>query len=376
MAQVIDPALKLQLLSNTFRPAITLWNRLEGRARQADFTRSLRAEIRDPLWMLTRQWQLGEFKGSDGGSAAKVRVQIDAARLDRFAVKTRGAVSGEFQPAVPYDQGTPLEVQVERESIWQTTLPAADEYLTLRAQMGRHWLRLLRTAGRESLREIFVDEYGFRDVRDEGTDAERLEASHVQSDPSAWQVLAASLRRLPDGRRLLEAITSGAFDTLVDNRVDTTERQGVKDLAQDFRRWFLRLYSQPASSAEDAWAPPYLEYQFALSAPADVSEEKRTTLVSEQYHHGRLDWYAFEVDRSGNLEDSPLGSFPGGNFDARKPVAFVPTQIEFNGMPNVRWWEFEDRRTDFGKINASTTDLPILLLAEFGLVYGSDSLNG
>jgi hypothetical protein len=373
MAQVIDPALKLQLLSNTFRPAITLWNRLEGRARQADFSRSLRAEIRDPLWMLTRQWQLGEFKGSDGGSAAKVRVQIDAARLDRFAVKARDPESGEFQPAVAYDQGTPLEVQVERESIWQTTLPAADEYLALRAQMGRHWLRLLRAAGRESLREIFVDEYGFRDVRDDGTsNAERLEASHVQSDPAAWQCLVALLRRLPDGRRLQEAIASGAFDTFVDDRVAAPFRPAVKDLARDFQRWFQRLYSQPGSPAEDAWAPPYLEYQFASSAPADVTEEKRITLVAEQYHHGRLDWFAFEVDRSGNLEDSPTGEFPGGSFDARKPVAFVPTQIEFNGMPNVRWWEFEDRRTDFGSINASTTDLPLLLLAEFGLVYGND----
>lgn len=375
MAQVIDPALKQALLSTAFRPAITLWNRLEGRARQADFSRSLRAEIRDPLWMLTRQWQLGEFKGSDGGSAAKVRVQIDAARLDRFAGNARdsGSGDGDFQPAVPYDQDTPLEVQVERESIWQTTRPASDEYLALRTQMGRHWLRQLRAAGRESLREIFVDEYGFHDVSDAAaTNAERLEAAHVHSDPAAWQVLAASLRRLPDGRRLLEAVDSGAFDTFVDDRVDPAFRQGVKDLARDFRRWFQRLYSQPASPAEDAWAPPYLEYQFASSAPADATEEQRTTLVAEQYHHGRLDWYAFEVDRNGNLEDSPQGPFPGGNFDARKPVAFVPTQIEFNGMPNVRWWELEDRRTDFGSINASTTDLPLLLLAEFGLVYGND----
>jgi hypothetical protein len=372
MPQVIDPALKLQLLSSTFRPAITLWNRLEGRARQADFSRSLRAEIRDPLWMLTRQWQLGEFKGADGGSAAKVRVQIDAARLDRFAVKARDGGSGEFQPAVPYDQSTPLEVQVERESIWQTTQPAADEYLALRAQMGRHWLSLLRAAGRESLRGVFVDEYGFRDVRDEGTEAESLEAAHVKSDPTAWQVLAASLRRLPDGRRLLDAVNSGAFDSFVDNQVDAAVRQQVKDLARDFRRWFERLYSQPDSPAEDAWAPPYVEYQFASSAPAAATEDQRTTLVAEQYHHGRLDWFAFEVDRAANLEDSPDGSFRGGNFDARKPVAFVPTQIEFNGMPNVRWWEFEDRRTDFGRIKASTTDLPILLLAEFGLVYGND----
>ena len=127
MPQPIDPALKQQLLSQAFRPAITLWNRLEGRARQEEFSRSLRAEIRDPLWMLTRQWQLGEFKGADSGSAAKVRVQVDAARLDRFAVKARAPGTGEWQPAVPYDQGMPLEVQVEREPIWRTTLPASDE---------------------------------------------------------------------------------------------------------------------------------------------------------------------------------------------------------------------------------------------------------
>jgi hypothetical protein len=41
-------------------------------------------------------------------------------------------------------------------------------------------------------------------------------------------------------------------------------------------------------------------------------------------------------------------------------------------MPNVRWWEFEDRKTDFGSLESSTTDLATLILAEFGLVYGND----
>src|SRR5215207_4136241 len=137
MPQQIDSQAKTLLLSATFRPAVTLWNRLEGRARKEDFDRSLRAEIRDPLWMLTRQWQVGEFKGEDAGSAAKVRVQVDAARLDRFAVNTPDGQQGgsEFQPAVPYDLATPLEVQVEREPIWSTAMPTRDEYLALRAQM-------------------------------------------------------------------------------------------------------------------------------------------------------------------------------------------------------------------------------------------------
>ena len=43
-------------------PAIVTWNRLEGRPRKNDFSQSIRAEIRDPLWMLARQWQLGEFQ--------------------------------------------------------------------------------------------------------------------------------------------------------------------------------------------------------------------------------------------------------------------------------------------------------------------------
>jgi hypothetical protein len=213
-------------------------------------------------------------------------------------------------------------------------------------------------------------------VRDDRTasQAEQLEASHVRSDPTAWQVLTALLGRLPDGRRLLSAIASGAFDAFVDDRLAAPVRQTVKDLARDFQRWFSRLYSQPETPSGDAWSPPYLEYQFASSGPAAMTEDQRTTLVSEQYHQGRLDWFAFEVDRTASLEDSLQASFPGGNFEVRKPVAFVPTQIEFNGMPNVRWWEFEDRRTDFGNINASTTDLPLLLLAEFGLVYGNDWL--
>lgn len=103
MAQQIDPALKEKLLSVVFRPTVTMWNRLEGRPRQEAFDRSLRAEVRDPLWMLTRQWQVGEFKGEDAGSAAKVRVQLDATRLDRFAVKSPEGEQGgsEFQPAVP-----------------------------------------------------------------------------------------------------------------------------------------------------------------------------------------------------------------------------------------------------------------------------------
>ncbi len=55
-------------LSQRLFPAITTWNRLEARPRSQTFDRALQAEIRDALWMLTKQWQMGEFRGSDAGS--------------------------------------------------------------------------------------------------------------------------------------------------------------------------------------------------------------------------------------------------------------------------------------------------------------------
>ena len=42
--------------------------RLEGRARDADNDDSLAMRTADPLWMLGRQWQFGEFEGEDNGS--------------------------------------------------------------------------------------------------------------------------------------------------------------------------------------------------------------------------------------------------------------------------------------------------------------------
>ena len=56
------------------------WNRLEGRPRTTDFERSLRAEVRDPLWFLTRQWQFGEFQGEDAASPIDVALGIRVGR--------------------------------------------------------------------------------------------------------------------------------------------------------------------------------------------------------------------------------------------------------------------------------------------------------
>ena len=38
--------------------------RMEGRTNNDDMTEALRLRVHDPLWVLSRQWQLGEFRGN------------------------------------------------------------------------------------------------------------------------------------------------------------------------------------------------------------------------------------------------------------------------------------------------------------------------
>src|SRR5687767_3891640 len=87
-------------------PTITAWNRLEGRP---DFGRALKAEVRDAMFMLSKQWQLGEFKGDDAGSPATTKIQLATTRLRGYRA-ARGT-------ALVFDESLPLEARVERRAL-------------------------------------------------------------------------------------------------------------------------------------------------------------------------------------------------------------------------------------------------------------------
>src|SRR5262249_21521192 len=131
-------------------PSVTVWNRLEGRPRTRSFDRALRAEVRDPLWMLTKQWQMGEFRGSDTGSPVVAKLQVDTTRL------TKSRPGGGATQLSEY--GLPLEAKVERRPL---PLQAAGHPLSLdlRLAMGRRWLALTEDVAGGTYRQAFVDAY-------------------------------------------------------------------------------------------------------------------------------------------------------------------------------------------------------------------------
>src|SRR5919109_5355931 len=92
-------------LSSVFRiVSAVLWNRLEGRPRSDDLTRPLRAEVRDPAWMLARQWQFGEFEGQDAGAPIQAKLFAHTQLPDENPTGTDNPL--------PYNPDIPLEVVV------------------------------------------------------------------------------------------------------------------------------------------------------------------------------------------------------------------------------------------------------------------------
>jgi hypothetical protein len=322
-------------------PSITAYNRLEASPRTTDFSRSLKAEIRDPLWMLTRQWQFGEFQGEDAASPVTAQILGEHAVMDRVGF-TANTVS-------MYDGSLPLETLVERERLTGN--------LFVSTQMARVFLRLMRDKGLTGYLNQVLTQYPITHLID-GNDVDGI------------QLFNAVQGRLFDGYLLYRDIVkpSGAGTKFVDwmnsQGIPPTDQTQFNGIAELFVAWYRRNYSQPEEGVT-AWTPEKLEYQFAVASPGP--QQKR--LVADQYYDGHLDWYSFDID---NGKKVMVPKEPTTPSDVENFVSFIPAPIGFKGMPNPRFWMMEEQQTDFGAIDASATGLLHLLLAEFGLIYSND----
>lgn len=342
-----------EAISRRLFPSVTIWNRLEARPRTANFDRALRAEVRDALWMLTKQWQMGEFRGEDAGSPVFAKLLTNTTRLTRY--------QPDAGPAQFFDNNTPLEATVEQRPL-TLVLGGRPIGLDIRLLMGRQWLRLIEGIG--SYRNAFIHAYPIA-----APDPTKKEDADRCAHPEVWQWFSAAAGRALDGAALYAHLKASAANHAYDGiPVAPGDRGPLDDRAARFVAWFERQFLQPASGGTDAWRPPILEYQFSASAPDGAAEKVYT---ADSYSQGRLDWYSLDADAT----RSTLGPVPGADTTGLPPDAprtMIPIPVSFAGMPNTRWWAFEDRKTNFGDISASTTDLAKLLFIEFALVYAND----
>jgi hypothetical protein len=310
-------------------PLVRGWNRLEGRPRSADFERSLRAEVRDPLWFLTRQWQFGEFEGEDAGSPIDAHLAYETASFDGYKTGDQ---------TWPYDNKMPLEARVEREAI--------PFDLMLHMQAARVFERLLRERGRAGRLHNYVGLFAL--------DYESSVSGAATPESQALFDLGQAF--LFDAAQLIEAVRDGSHATRIAGfpGLTTTESNELVEAGNLLLVWYERTYTEPTEAAS-AWRPPRLDYHFACAAGA-------TTFIADDHRGGNLEWHAFDVDRSA----------PRDHQTPAIAISFLPTTVRFTGMPSPRYWEMEDSNTDFGRLDVNTNDLARLLLAEFMLLFSND----
>jgi hypothetical protein len=354
--------------SEIFRqPRVVNYNRLEGRPRTTDFTVSLRAEVHDALWMLTRQWQFGEFQGEDAASPVTARIAYRHSRAGLVSLRDAGAFR--FDPST-----MPLETRVTREPIPLTVRVQSDgsEFsdLLFAVRWGKRLLTLMKNAGLDANYSLYLEKFPIRVWPSAPASGERF-----VEDVEAESIGISAARLVADGVAVWRAAMLGTHDSWLDGKGLAAAgplKTLVKTFADACTQSVNRLFSQPASPDDSAWVANHLEYQFAVSSQP-ANHESAPTLRADQYAQAHLDWYSFDA-----YMNRPL-SVPQGIPTAQPPdvdpetvESFLPAPVRFKGQPQPRFWEMEESQTDFGQIDTTTTGLLHLLLVEFALVYSND----
>jgi hypothetical protein len=325
------------------RPSITSWTRLEPQPRDSSMARSLQSQIRDPLWMLARQWQVGEFLGSDAGSPVQATLAGETQTLTTYRPGADDSATIALDPALP------LEVHVERESVT----------LKLRGsvQLGFYFESLVRqgsVAGPEIVIAAFRASFPVSPVVPDET--------YAPVDAIRFRSLMAG--RVTDGEALyVSAKAVAAGQTPVTPLPSVATNSGMAAVLSSFLQHRNSLFTEPGS--DSAWQDTQLDYDFAVGSP---TPDQNLLLNAPSFPGGHLDWYSFALetgDKNPLAASNPAQITPF-NFN------FLPNHVTFRGVHDSRWWALEDSVTDFGQLDAEHVDLAKLLVMEFALVYGND----
>ncbi len=307
--------------------------RLEPIARDPDNDDSLAMRTADPLWMLGRQWQFGEFVGEDNGSPLGAQANFIKRKTSQFSANS-------FGPRGQIDD-KPVEVLVEAMRV----LP--DDFRT-QIKLGEQLKRLIRKrlptqAGPliRSLQQHYPIAVG--------------ESINVDENSDRFQLLMRG--KGIDGNAILYPEQETASLTDRDPNL-----AAIIPLVQEVKTWFERLYQQPspsngANGAIDTWVPEQLVHKFQIHADLP---DAHATLNAPDYQSGNFDWYSFDtasVELYESGEDTPFQ---------------LPINLSFPGMPKKRLFTFEDNQVDLGNMDIYTEDLIRMMMIEFSLFSGSD----
>ncbi len=328
------------------------WKRLEGSAVDPQLSEGISSPLADPLWMLARQWQVGEFRGEDAASPVLMTGTVLASPIAEYRVG-----DGPSPDIVPRDRtGVPLETLTESEPI--STGPAE---LRMRLESGAALVRRLRAARLPAdLVQGLGDGYPLATPVGDSDD-EAL-------DPVGTARLRLLARRSPDAWALADAVAAAGGDPANLPELAGRPDRTVTRAARIITSWLEQeadLFRQPSPEQPSAWSARRQEYRMGVAAESTAGT---IALDAPEYPGGRLDWFHFDVESRPEV-DGPGDSPPGL---IRKRLTSLPVPLEIAGMPAARWWEFEDGDVSFGDLARGPEDLARSVVAAYAMVAGED----
>lgn len=314
------------------------WQRLESTTVGVELVEGQQARIADPLWMIGRQWQLGEMTGEDAASPIFVEATFGHVPITRFRP---GAPDGGGPIVVRDADGLPLETAVERERVVDG--PAAAR---LAAEAGLQLWRLLDAAGAgDGLATAIRQEFPLALPDDDGL------------DPVGRTQLELLARRSFDAPALLAAHTAGTLGA----RIPGLAKGSGAAAFDAWATWYGARYSEPDGRSQ-AWNPQRMEYRFQVAAGLKDGEVQ---LDAVEYVGGRLDWYAFDVAAGAKA----MGA---RGVVTSHELRVLPAPARFAGQAASRWWQLESSAVSFGDLGAAPEDLARVAVGAYGMLFGDD----
>jgi hypothetical protein len=339
--------------------SITSWTRLEPLCHDADMGRSNGARLFDPLWLLARQWQMGEFQAVDVGTPVQARLRATSALLSRCHLGVLPAETNAQAPA--YDpRRIPLEALVERRPM-RAINDKDPSMLPLAVEAGLHFLRMLeQQAPSQSYRAVLIGKFALQ----------ALPASVDTADEATQRFTQTMLRRAPDARRLAAALRApGGAAALAQDpslAIAQPDRAKLQQAAEAWLAWYDGLFAEPTGAADNAWDPQRLEYAVSVSASFSAQPLDQVNLTASEIDDGRLDWSSFDCNFEVNMVSNNDHSF------SAITETVVPAPVSFRGAPAVRFWEIEDSLLAYGLLPVGPTDLVQMMMIEYTGSYGND----
>ncbi|MEP6618804.1 MAG: hypothetical protein ABJE47_05800 [bacterium] len=325
------------------------YTRLEPQSISGDPTPGLEARVHDPLWMIARQWQLGEFHAEDVGTPVSVQVLSTSNRASAWQPGDPSA----NRTARALAQDHILDPLVEREPS-----PLEGPGLRQRAEAGSQLIDDLLDASIGGVADALVAACPLL----------------LTGDPDPFDAQGPRLQallsgRVPDAEQAaldLEA-AGGAAPAWLGGAGDVA---GALAVATEWLAWYRGSVAPLRDPDADSWIDERLEYRFSVRvdrADGDV------TLRAPSFEGGRVDWHVFDRDDDPN-HPVVTPDVPRDVSNEEREVSLVASPLRFAGMPSDRYWQFENGAVNLGMLETQPHDLARLCLAEFAMIYGNDWL--